>query len=258
MRADITVQGIRYHYEVTGDGADVVLLHGWGCTLEIWQSLRSVLEPDFRVWAIDFPGFGGSATPPDPWSVYDYAESFAAFLQQLGITDPVLVGHSFGGRIAILHASSHPVSKVVLVDAAGIRPRRSVNYYVKVYGFKLMKRLLPFVLGKERAAAVVERRRRSAGSDDYNALSGVMRDTFVRVVNEDLRRYLPAIEAPTLLVWGDRDTATPLADAKLMERRIADAGLVVFPGAGHYSFLERSGQFAAVMRSFLSDNKPQQ
>ncbi|MDR1671718.1 MAG: alpha/beta hydrolase, partial [Alistipes sp.] len=86
---------------------------------------------------------------------------------------------------------------------------------------------------------------------DYNAASPVMRGTMSKVVNEDLRRFMPLIQAPTLLVWGSEDTATPIGDAKIMERLIPDAGLVTFPGAGHYSFLDRPAQFAAVLDSFL-------
>ncbi len=103
----------------------------------------------------------------------------------------------------------------------------------------------------EKTAAIIERRRAKAASADYNAASPVMRGTLSKVVNEDLRRFMPSISAPTLLVWGEKDTATPLRDAKIMERLIPDAGLVVFPGAGHYSFLERPAQFAAVLDSFL-------
>jgi pimeloyl-ACP methyl ester carboxylesterase len=143
------------------------------------------------------------------------------------------------------------VSKVVLVDAAGVKPHRSVKYYVKVWSFKALKRLAPFVIGEKKAAEMIEQRRKRAASADYNAASPVMRGTLSLVVNEDLRHFMPSIAAPTLLVWGSNDTATPLKDAKTMEKLIPDAGLVTFEGAGHYSFLERPGQFAAILDSFL-------
>ncbi len=243
------------NYTAGGSGSDVVLLHGWGCSLDIWKSVAGDLERNFRVWAIDFPGFGQSPAPQTAWDVESYTRCFEEFVQAAGIDNPVLIGHSFGGRVAIRYASRNPVSKMVLVDAAGIKPRRSAGYYAKVYSFKLLKKFLPAVIGAQRAEKIIERRRAKSGSADYKALSGTMRGTFVRVVNEDLRRFLPLIKAPTLLVWGDMDTATPLRDAKIMEKHIPDAGLVVFKGAGHYSFLERAAEFSIVINNFLRNDK---
>jgi pimeloyl-ACP methyl ester carboxylesterase len=228
-------------------------MHGWGCDRTIWRVVAERLEQaGHRVTAVDFPGFGGEPEPPAPWGMEDYTVWFEDFLASRNIADPVLVGHSFGGRVALVFASRNPVSKVVLVDAAGVRPRRGARYYIKVWSFKALKRLAPLVLGRARAAEIIERRRAAAGSADYNAASPVMRGTLSRVVNDDLRRFMPLITAPTLLVWGGNDTATPLRDARTMERLIPDAGLVVFDGAGHYSFLDRPAQFAAVLDSFLN------
>ena len=231
---------------------DIVLMHGWGCDHTIWDGVRKHLEGvGFRVTALDFPGFGSSAEPPSPWDMEDYTAWFEGFLAERGITNPVLIGHSFGGRVALVFASRNPVSKVVLVDAAGVKPRRSAKYYFKVWSFKTLKRLAPILLGSKKANEIIERRRAKAASADYNAASPTMRGTLSRVVNEDLRRHMPRISAPTLLVWGEKDTATPLRDARIMERLIPDAGLVVFDGVGHYSFLERPAQFAAILDSFL-------
>ena len=228
-------------------------MHGWGCDGSIWAGLRSHLEAaGHRVTALDFPGFGSEPEPATPWDMENYARWFEKFLAERGIERPVLVGHSFGGRVAIVHASRNPVSKVVLVDAAGGKPRRPVGYYIKVWSFKALKRLAPLVMGRKRADALIERRRAKAGSADYKAASPVMRGTLSRVVNEDLRRHMPSISAPTLLVWGSQDTATPVADARKMEKLIPGSGLVVFDGAGHYSFLDRPAHFAAVLDSFLA------
>ncbi len=253
MTSSIDIDGLGARFKSGGEGPDVVLMHGWGCDHTIWQGVQGHLESaGFRVTSLDFPGFGESAEPPAAWGMEEYAAWFERFLAARGIGNPVLIGHSFGGRVAIVHASRNPVSKVVLVDAAGVKPRRGAKYYIKVWSFKALKRLAPLVLGKQKAAAMIERRRAGAGSADYNAASPVMRGTLSKVVNEDLRRFMPDISAPTLLIWGEKDTATPLRDAGIMERLIPDAGLVVFDGAGHYSFLERPSQFAAVINSFLN------
>lgn len=231
---------------------DIVLMHGWGCDHTIWRGLQTRLEEaGHRVTALDFPGFGSAAEPPVPWGMEEYTVWFERFLASRGIVNPVLIGHSFGGRVALVFASRNRVSKIVLVDAAGVKPRRSAGYYAKVWSFKALKRLAPWIMGRKKAAEMIEARRTKAASADYNAASPVMRGTLSRVVNEDLRRFMPSISAPTLLVWGSNDTATPLRDAKTMERLIPDAGLVVFEGAGHYSFLEHPARFAAILDSFL-------
>jgi pimeloyl-ACP methyl ester carboxylesterase len=227
-------------------------MHGWGCDHSIWAGVeRHLIEQGHRVVSLDFPGFGSTPEPATPWSMEEYTAWFEKFLADRGVLNPVLIGHSFGGRVAIIYASRNAVSKVVLVDAAGVKPRRSAKYYARVWSFKALKRLAPLLLGRAKADKLIENRRKKSASADYNAASPVMRGTLTKVVNEDLRRFMPRISAPTLLVWGENDTATPLKDAKQMERLIPDAGLVTFAGAGHYSFLERPAQFAAVIDSFL-------
>jgi pimeloyl-ACP methyl ester carboxylesterase len=153
--------------------------------------------------------------------------------------------------VSIVYASRNKVQKVMLVDAAGVKPRRSLTYYRKVYTFKLLKRLAPIFLGKARAEQMIQARRAKAGSSDYNQASPMMRRVLSKVVNEDLCHLMPKITAPTLLFWGENDTATPLADAKKMEKLIPDAGLVTVAGAGHFSFLENTPLFLRVAESFL-------
>lgn len=249
----ISIDGITLRYEVSGqaDAVPLVLMHGWGCRLETVRSIASTASLTHRVYNIDLPGFGESTEPDSVWGVEDYTCLIEKFVKNLGIVTPVLVGHSFGGRISILYASRNTVSKVILVDSAGIKPRRPLRYYVKVYSYKLSKRLIRLVMTREAAQRRIDAMRNRQGSADYNSASPCMKAILSKVVNEDLSDRLPLIKAPTLLVWGENDTATPLADAKKMERLIPDAGLVVFEGAGHYSFLDCAGQFRAVLDSFL-------
>lgn len=253
MEKDIEIGGMNLHYEESGleSGPAVVLMHGWGCDHTTVRSIAGILEPAFHVYNLDLPGHGKSSEPPTAWGVDEYTDFVEKFIKINSIVDPVLIGHSFGGRIGLMLSSRNPISRMVLVDAAGIKPRRSLKYYAKVYSFKAAKKLLPVLLGKERGAKAIERWRGKAGSADYRNSSPVMRAVMSRAVNQDLKYLMPQIKASTLLIWGENDTATPLRDAKYMEKHIPDAGLVAFPDTGHYSFLDNPGGFAAVIREFF-------
>ena len=241
------------HYEVTGSGKPLILMHGWGCNLSTVRSIALTAARTHTVYNIDLPGFGKSPEPDDVWGVGEYATLIERFIEALNLKAPVLVGHSYGGRIAILLSSRNSsIDAIVLVDAAGIKPKRSFNYYRKVYTFKAAKALMKLLLGPERASRRIEAMRASRGSSDYAQASPRMRAIMSKSVNQDLTSVLSSIKAPALLIWGENDTATPLSDAKKMERMLPDAGLVSFPGCGHYSFLDNPGQFAAVLSSFLS------
>lgn len=237
--------------EVTGEGSPLILMHGWGCNHSTVRSIAATAAQTHTVYNIDFPGFGNSEEPPEVWGVENYTRLVEELIRKEKLINPVLIGHSFGGRVAILLASRNAVDKVVLVDAAGIKPKRSLKYYLKVYSFKAGKKFWQLMLGKEKAQEKIDRIRAKRGSSDYADASPMMRAILSKVVNEDLTDKLYLIKCPTLLIWGENDTATPLSDAKLMNKLIPDAGLVSFPRSGHYSFLDNPGQFRAVLSSFL-------
>lgn len=253
MDRDTRLEGLNLHYTDSEKGEKtVILMHGWGCDHTTVASIERVASScGYRVVNVDFPGFGDSQEPTDVWGVEDYTRQIEALTKELGIKSPILLGHSFGGRVGILYASRNQVEKLILVDAAGIKPKRSLKYYWKVYSFKAVKRLMYLSLGKDAAEKRLDAKRAKAGSSDYANASPMMRRILSKVVNEDLTDRLHLIKAPTLLIWGENDTATPLSDAQKMEKLIPDAGLVSFPGCGHYSFLDNPIQFAAVLRSFL-------
>lgn len=247
----IDIDGMQLHYTVSGSGSPMVLMHGWGCDHSTLASIEAVASRNHTVYNVDFPGFGNTPEPPEVWGVEQYTRMIECMVQKLGLNRPVLLGHSFGGRVGLLYASRNEVSKLILVDAAGVKPRRPLKYYVNVYGFKLAKRIVRLVYSRERANRVIADWRSRRGSADYNNASPRMKSILSKVVNEDLRHVMPSITCPTLLIWGENDTATPVCDALVMERLIPDAGLVRFAGCGHYSFLDDPRRFAAVLESFL-------
>ena len=253
MEKNIKINGLDFHYTVQGSGSPIVLMHGWGCNLTTLASIETVAAENHTVYNVDFPGFGKSEEPSEVWGVEKYTQLIEAFVKLENIENPILLGHSFGGRVGILYSSRNKVKKLILVDAAGVKPRRSLKYYFKVYTYKIGKRLMPLIYGKKGAQKRIEDMRAKRGSSDYNNASPMMRAILSKVVNEDLKYCMPKITAPTLLIWGENDTATPLRDAQIMEKLIPDAGLVSFPGCGHYSFLDNPFQFAAVLRSFIKE-----
>lgn len=243
---EITIDGLRINYVDEGQGAEVLLLHGWGAPAQSYRLIIDHLSPRCRVVAPDLPGFGGSGEPEKPWSVDDYADFVIKFASAVGLSSPVLIGHSYGGRVIIklMNRQSLPftVPKIILIASAGIKPRRGLKYYLKVLPYKAAKRLFP---------ALAQKMRGKIGSTDYRSASPVMRGTMVLSINEDLTPLLPGIKPPTLLIWGEKDTATPLSDGRTMEKLIPNAGLVVLRDCGHFCFAERWGQFSRVLDSFI-------
>lgn len=241
------------HVTPRGTGHPVLLLHGWGASSELFERTVAGLEDAFAVIAPDFPGFGATPPPPSAWSVGDYATWVVNLLDTLGVERAHVIGHSFGGRVAIKLASQWPqrVAKLVLTDSAGIRPPRPPAYWLRLWRYKAVKSLARAAWAPAGFKRWAEDWMRAQGSSDFQQASGTVRGSFVRVVNEDLRDLLPTIKAPTLLIWGDRDEDTPLADARLMEQLIPDAGLVVFEGAGHYAYLEQFARFCLIVKTFF-------
>lgn len=250
-----TVNNIKINYEQKGSGDLIVLLHGWGSNIKLFANLIDLLSRKYTVVAMDMPGFGESQEPPSAWCIDDYVNFVIDFLKDYNTKQVMLLGHSFGGRVIIKLNSRKDlpfeVTKVILVDSAGILPPKSNKKSFRTYYYKAGKAFLSNKLVQKIAPDALENFRKKMGSADYAAASPLMRQVLVKVVNEDLEPLLPNIKCPTLLVWGVNDTATPLSDGEKMEKLIPDAGLVKLENAGHYSFLEQQFTFNRVMCSFM-------
>lgn len=255
MEKEIEIDGVKLLYEETGnpEGSPVIIMHGWGCNHTTVRSIAAILSPNMRVINIDLPGHGNSQEPPIIWGTKDFADFIQKFIHKLNLINPSLIGHSFGGRVGIELASRNPIKKMILVDAAGIKPKRPFSYYWKVYSYKAMKNALLLIFGKNKGEELVEKLRGKKGSADYRNSSPMMRAVMSKCVNEDLKEVMPNIKSSVLLIWGENDTATPLSDAKTMEQLIPDAGLVSFPGCGHYCFLDNPHGFKLVVKEFFKE-----
>ncbi|MEA4892815.1 MAG: alpha/beta hydrolase [Peptococcaceae bacterium] len=242
--------------EEGGLGREIlVLLHGWGASKESLGPVIENLKDRFRIVAMDLPGFGKSSEPDRPWTVEDYCAFLHAFLRETGLDGQRInaAGHSNGGRILIKWAAGSPtcLKRLLLIDSAGIPPAHGPDWYLKVYTYKAGKKLASLPGLKSLLGPVLEARQARAGSEDYRRATPMMKKTMIALLKEDLRDCLPQIKVPTLLIWGEGDTATPLSDGRLMEKLIPDAGLVVLKPAGHFSYLDQLPQFLRTVTYFL-------
>ena len=246
-----TIDGIETNYLDLGAGSDqtVVMLHGWASNCELFRASALPVSEKYRVLAPDMPGNGETPEPPFDWHVDDYVDFVVHFIAHFGCKKVILLGHSFGGRVIIKMANRQDlpfeITKIILVDSAGIRPEKTAEQKMKERVVKIGKSLV------SKSPALLDKMQSMMGSADYRAASPLMRKVLVNTVNEDLTDLLPGIKASTLLIWGTLDTATPISDAEKMESLIPDAGLARIEGAGHFSFLENPSLYSAILASFL-------
>lgn len=250
---NVIVDGLSINYTDVGDGIPVLLLHGWGSSNTVYKGIINTLSSRCRLVAPDFPGCGGSDIMKEPWDLDKYCDFVLKFMKATGLENPIMMGHSHGGRVTLYMTAKGMVSpeKIVLLDAAGLIPKKSFKQKFRAKSFKVIKAVLTLPLIKQFSGDLLDKARRHYGSADYNAAPDVLRKTLVSLVNTDIREFLPNIKCPSLLIWGENDTATPLSDAKIIESLIPDSGLCVIKGTGHFSFCEKPYEANAIINSFI-------
>jgi len=250
----MTVSGLKTAYAVCGNGPTPVLaLHGWGGSVEsFWPVAQQLQRHGYTTHVIAFPGFGGSDPPPEPWGVPEYATFVLDYLDVQNLTRVHLLGHSFGGRVCLILGAEHAdrVDKIVLANSAGVRPPDNPARDKLVKAAKSVFKLP----GLNRLYEPLRRKAyKQLGATDYLE-AGLLQETFVKVIEQDLLPYAARVSRPTLLIWGDRDDDTPLWQGRQLEQAIPDAGLVVFEGAGHFSYLERLPDYVRIVHHFFSQD----
>jgi len=247
------VDGVNVRFRDTGAGPVVLLLHGWGDALVTFDALIHELG-DNRFIRLDLPGFGGSELPRSPWDVSRYATFVRHFLDKLGVAEPdILIGHSFGGRIAIkgVAAGTLKPKKIVLIASAGVAARggaRRSIFSILAKAGKFLAAFPPLSFFRERLRT---RLYQLAGSTDY-LQAGPLKETFLNVISENLRADAEKIKIPTLLVWGAHDAETPLEEARILEKTVTGARLAIVPGAGHFVHRERPKETAERINAFIT------
>lgn len=250
----ITVNGYTLAHAVIGEGDPVVMLHGWGVDLSyVWPLAERLAPKGYRVHAVDMPGFGGSPQPTSPLMVIDYAKLVIDYLNAQHLDRVHLFGHSFGGRLGLILGADYSdrLNKMALAGAAGLRKPPPASQQMRLGTYKAVRDGLKAVGLRGLSDNLRGWYNKRYGSADFNAVSGVMRQTFVNVVNQDLSDYAARVTVSTLLIWGENDQDTPLWQGKKLESLIPDAGLVAYPGAGHYSYLENLAQTANAMHALF-------
>lgn len=254
----IIVDGIETNYKITGSGPLILILHGWGSSSEAWSKILELLaQHGFQTIVPDLPGFGRTVPPPTVWGVEEYADFIKRFADALALEKFILVGHSFGGQTAAQFAAHHPekIEKLILFAPAIVRKNPGLKEFMLKYFAKLVGLLLyavPFedLRNNIRNVLYMIIRRR-----DYVKTQGIMREIFQKVIRQDVSAVCPNITASTLLIWGDKDRATPIAEAYAIKRKISGSVLRVVAGQGHNLHFALPDQFVSDITNFCYSKK---
>ncbi len=222
---------------IRGAGPALVMLHGWGTSLEALRPLALLLAPEADIHLIDLPGFGKSPFPGAIWDSFQYAERIVAYLDEHQIKQATFLGHSFGGKVSLSLASRYPdrVSKLIVMAASGMKRRRSFPQRCRLQAIRWLGKGLKSVDALCGTTFFPQHFAPRFGSADYKN-AGVMRPVLVKSVNEDLSQPISTITAPTLMLWGANDTETPSEVAQRMHALIPGSQLLIFPGKGHWLY----------------------
>lgn len=236
----------KINYVLYGEGEKdtIVLLHGWGQNIDMMKPIGDPLSNNHKILIIDLPGFGLSSEPTYPWSLNDYVEAIHELVFRLNLKDIIIMGHSFGGKLALLYASKYEVVKVVVFASP-------INHNVKISTKTKILKNLKKLPGMGRLSEIAKK---YIGSTDYKKASPLMREILVNHINTDIYNELSKIKVPTLIVWGTNDMAVDISVAYEIEKAIKGSGVVVYEGCSHYAYLERLNQTTNVLKSFLGDD----
>ncbi len=251
----IIINGIGINYKIAGSGPAILVLHGWGGSSDSWIGVGDILaEKGYKVVVPDFPGFGKTPPPPQPWGVGDYSDFVLKFGESLGLPSFFLIGHSFGGRISVKFVNQYPerIKKLILCASAGIKPKpspftRLIYWMARLGNVLLTPKHLVRLKDSARNAFYIFLRNK-----DYVKADGVMRETVQKVLAEDLLPGISKIDKETLIVWGEEDKMVPVKYASVFHENIKDSKLEIFPKIGHSPHLEAPGKLSQVIVNFFS------
>ena len=236
---------IKINYKEVGSKRkdSLIFLHGWGQNINMMEPLAKSFYEDYHVLILDLPGFGLSEEPKKVWLLSDYVEMLYSLVQKLKLKNITIIGHSFGGKIALLYALSHPVEKLVLLASPYKKRMKELTNKQKI--LKIISKVPVLSLFADFA-------KKHIGSTDYRNSSPMMREILVKHINTDISNEIKKIKCPTLIIWGTKDEAVSYEDGQELEKIIPGSGLVTYEGCTHYAYLERLNQTINVLKSFLN------
>lgn len=226
------------------DGKTLVFLHGWGQNIAMMKTLADNFSSENRIVILDLPGHGESSEPTYVWKLNDFVNMIKIFFEKMEIHNPILIGHSFGGKISLLYASNFEVERLIVFGSPFRKEIKKLSLKTKI--LKSLKNMP--VLNK-----FTEFAKKHIGSADYKNATPMMRDILVEHVNTDITDDVKKINASTLIIWGSNDYVVSLNEAYELEKLIKDAAVIVFPRCTHYAYLENIGQTINIINSFIKE-----
>lgn len=232
-------------------GETLIFLHGWRSESSVWfKLLENDKFKDFRIYLVDLPGYGKSQTAKTNFNLENYAETVLKFIEKLNLNKPSIIGHSFGGAVSIKLASlsGNSIDKLILIGASGIRNKKLKKTVLK----SIAKTVSPLFKPKFMQGLRINLYR-MIGSDDYVATPH-LKEIYLNIIKEDLTEDLEQIKNKTLLLWGEKDKDTTLADGLLMNKNIKNSKLNIIKGSGHFSFITNSELVSDYIINFINQN----
>lgn len=253
----LTIDDITIYYEKYGSSKKTILiLPGWGNTSQTFHNIISFFKTNYTIYIIDYPAFGKSPLPNRDLTIYDYATLIQKFLIKENIQNPIVIAHSFGGRITTVLTGLNKVEidKLILIDIASIKPKKTLKRFLKEKTYKCLKKVIR-LLPPLKQEVIHQKLLKYFASTDYNSLPPTMYRTFKNIVNEDLTKYLKNIDTEALIIWGEKDLDTPIKDAKKINKLIKNSTLITLKNATHYSYLQYPLLTNNIISCFISEEK---
>lgn len=258
MEKVIKVQNLSVFFRDEGSGDAILILHGWGSRSDSWHDVqKDLVSYGYRVLVPDLPGFGQTSEPPSTWSLKEYSQFVRDFTQHVGLKHFTLLGHSFGGRIAVDYTLRYQeqIHTLILADAAGMGRHKKFKTRIFFILTKLGDKIFSIKLFRFARPIVQKIWYKLTRENDYYRASYKMKKIMAKILKENLRSRLHDIKRPTLILWGEKDRLTPIADAVVINRHIPAAHLHIFPNVGHAINLETPAHVARQINRFLMEYK---
>ena len=249
----INLNNLTIYYEKYGNkNKNILILPGWGNTRETFYHIINHFKENYTIYIMDYPGLGNSPIPTKTLTIYDYAELIKKFMKKLNIINPLIIAHSFGGRITALLLGYYKlkIDNIILIDVAGIKHKKTLIQWLKEKTYKLSKKIVN-IFPKIKQESFNKKLLKIFASKDYNALPPTMHNTFKNIIREDLTKYYKNINSNTLIIWGEKDQDTPLKDGKKINKLINNSAIIIIKKATHYSYLQNPYLINKIIENFL-------